>query len=166
MLFLLVGCTPEPTVADSEAFYESQPEYLRPIPVSNIPDGIENIDAKTCGGCHQEIYQEWLLSSHSKAWMGDPQFQAELHKKREDGGTVSWMCVNCHTPNIQQLSQLVVGLDGGLQRPILIDNPLFDKQFQKDGVSCAGCHVRDGVILGPWGDSDCLLYTSPSPRDS
>lgn len=34
-----------------------------------------------------------------------------------------------------------------------MENPGFDQAFQKEGVTCAACHVRDGVIYGPFDDS-------------
>ena len=131
-------------------WYEQQPTYLRPNPFSQIPQGLVGIQAEDCGVCHQKIYEEWKISTHQKAWT-DPQFQAELHK--EATGDVQWMCVNCHTPTIQQLSTLVVGIKGSLDQPLVMDNPSFDPSFQAEGVSCAGCHVRDGVIYGPFGDT-------------
>jgi len=64
------------------------------------------------------------------------------------------MCRNCHTPLRKQQPQLVVGLhDGALDRPIYEANPNFDSTLQQDAITCATCHVRDGVILGPFGDS-------------
>jgi hypothetical protein len=60
--------------------------------------------------------------------------------------------MNCHTPNESQLPKLVAALtDGDRGRPVLVDNPNFDPVLQLEAVTCATCHVRDGVILGPYG---------------
>ena len=136
------------------AFSATQPYYLRPVDAGPVPKGLPNMSAATCGSCHQEIYEEWRISTHARAWKDDPQFQAELHKSRSNDSDVSWMCRNCHTPLRSQQPQLVTGLmDGALDRPIYEDNPAFDRQLESDAITCASCHVRDGVVLGPFGDS-------------
>ena len=150
MLLLLLACSSAPTMEDALVWYGQQPTYLRPNSFSQIPKGLVGIQAEDCGVCHQEIYAEWKVSTHQKSWT-DAQFQAELHK--ETSGDVQWMCVNCHTPTIQQISSLVTGLEGSLDQPIMIANPSFDSSFQAEGVSCAGCHVRDGTVYGPFGDT-------------
>ena len=152
MWLLLMACSREPTLAEALQFYSQQPEYLRPFPLSPVPAGLTSIRAEECGACHKEIYEEWKISTHSKAWEKDPQFMAELHKERPDGGDVGWMCVNCHTPLIQQLPRLVVSVQNSLDNPTYMNNPLYDADLQKEAISCAGCHVLDGVILGPRGE--------------
>jgi hypothetical protein len=143
------------TLADARAFAESQPSYLRPVPQQAVPAGLPDLRAATCGACHQAIYQEWRISTHARAWLDDPQFQAELAKSSTDDFDVGWMCRNCHTPLENQLPQLVAGLrDGHEESPIYVDNPGFDAALQLDAITCAACHVRDGVVLGPWGDTD------------
>jgi hypothetical protein len=32
-------------------------------------------------------------------------------------------------------------------------NPHFDPAYQREAITCAACHVRDGVIVGPFDDS-------------
>lgn len=158
---LIAGCAsePRPTAApldldDALAFLEAQPNYLRWRPSSPVPSGLANVRAETCGACHQEIYAEWKISTHARAWLDDAQFQAELAKPREGGGDVSWMCVNCHTPSQGQLPRLVARLeDGKLDRPVYINNPDFDEAFQTEAISCATCHIADGAVLGPYGDT-------------
>jgi hypothetical protein len=147
-MWFFLSCSQQVTLHDSLDFYEGQPTHLRPLPLSEVPKGLPNLQAETCGQCHQQIYQEWKMSSHSKAWDKDPQFQAELNKPRSGGSDVKWLCMNCHTPLIQQQSSVVVSLNGGLDQPNYINNPLYDKTLQEEGVTCAACHVKDGVILG------------------
>ena len=142
-----------PTVADAVAFAATQPRYLQPVPHSEVPAGLANVRASTCGGCHQEIYAEWRISTHARAWLDDPQFLEELEKSKKQG--VAWMCMNCHTPYADQLPELVAGYtDGDKSRPILVPNPDFDAAMQADAIGCATCHVRDGAVLGPFGDTN------------
>ncbi|RMG11879.1 MAG: hypothetical protein D6731_14895 [Planctomycetota bacterium] len=147
--------TRAPGVAEARAFYARQPRYLRPVPSSPVPRGLPDVRAETCGGCHRAIYAEWRVSTHARAWLDDPQFQEELKKTRASkDGDASWMCVNCHTPYEDQLERLVVGLvEGHRGRPATIPNPRFDPALQREAITCATCHVRDGVVLGPWGDT-------------
>ncbi len=135
-------------------FSATQARYLRPVDAGAVPAGLPDLRAATCGTCHTEIYEEWRVSTHARAWKDDTQFQAELHKPRSNNSDVSWMCRNCHTPLRSQQPQLVTGLvDDALDRPIYEANPYFQPQLEDDAITCASCHVRDGVVLGPFGDS-------------
>lgn len=152
-----------PTIAEAVAFYARQPRYLQPVPYTPVPAGLPDLRAETCGLCHQEIYAEWRVSTHARAWTDDAQFQAELEKSRT-GRDVSWMCVNCHTPLVNQLPKLVAGLrNDRLDQPIYVDNPHFDAALQQDAITCATCHVRDGVVLGPYGDTKAPHPTRRDP---
>lgn len=132
-------------------FYESRPPFERPVARVGSISGVPNAQAQTCGQCHGEIFREWKESPHAKAW-SNPRFQAELAKANEEG--LGWQCVNCHTPAFEQMEQLVGALNlDEVTRPIYMDNPLFDKRMQGDGVGCATCHVSNGVVHGPWGDT-------------
>ena len=123
--------------------------WENPLPYQTPPKGLTSISSAQCGACHQEIYQEWLASAHAQA-LSDRQFQAEIAKSPEAG----WLCLNCHTPLENQIAAVAVGVRAGsTHQPILKKNPRFDAALSKEGVTCAVCHVRDGVVLGPWGDS-------------
>lgn len=150
---------PRETVLDeARAFYESRPYYQQPRPYSQTPDGLSSMSAEACGSCHTEIYEEWQLSTHRRAWTQDAQFMAELHKSRapdDPDKDMGWMCVNCHTPMMNQLPELVVGLeDHDIAKPIYKKNPYYDETLQKEAITCATCHVRNGVIHGPYGDTN------------
>jgi len=142
-----------PTLEDARAFLAAQPRFLRPFPHSEVPDGLVDLRAESCGVCHVEIYEEWRVSSHARAWLDDPQFVEEMNKTKEQPGRdASWICMNCHTPNESQFPQLVAALvDGDRGRPVYVDNPNFDPALQLEAITCATCHVRDGVIIGPFG---------------
>ena len=118
------------------------------IPNQELPEGIVSLSAKQCGVCHQTHYNEWKLSTHANAWT-DMQFQAELKKE-----TSPFMCINCHIPLQNQQEYIIKGLfDGDIYKPVKELNPYFDKELQEEGINCASCHVRDGAIIGPTGDS-------------
>lgn len=144
-------------LARAEAFYTSRPVYERPHHTTKKPSALADMSAQTCGGCHKAIYEEWRLSTHSQAWLGDAQFQEELKKSRgpadpKQRSDVGWLCVNCHTPLTSQIERLVVGLEGGdISKPVYTKNPTFDRALQQDAITCATCHVFDGVIHGPYG---------------
>jgi hypothetical protein len=120
--------------------------WEKAIPYQSIPDGLTGIKAKDCASCHQSHYAEWKISTHAHAWT-DLQFQAELKKESSP-----YLCINCHIPLENQQENLVVGLeDGDVYKPIKKKNPAFDSTFQKEGISCATCHVRNGEIIGSIG---------------
>jgi hypothetical protein len=160
----------EQIVKESWEFYQTRPYYQQPNAPTAVPKGLPDMRAETCGGCHQEIYQEWKLSTHRRAWLDDAQYQAELAKSRgeHDPHTqddVGWMCVNCHTPAFEQLPEIVTGLkDGDIGKPIYAKNPTFDKTLQDEAITCATCHVRDGVVYGPYGDTDAPHPTAKDPE--
>jgi hypothetical protein len=130
-------------------FYATRPLFEQPLPFQRVPRGLESLSAAECGRCHIEIYREWRQSVHAQAWT-DPQFQAELHKQPG----VAWMCVNCHTPLRNQLDSLVTSLrDGDVERPACRANPRFDPTLMGEGITCAACHVRDGAVEGPFGET-------------
>ena len=162
--------TAEQKVDKSWEFYKSRPSFQQPMPPTEAPKGLANMDAETCGACHQEIYEEWKVSTHRRAWTDDAQFQAELAKSRgahdpKSQDDVGWMCVNCHTPMFNQLPEVVTGLQGGkIGKPTYVENPLYDKDLQDDAITCATCHVRDGVVYGPYGDTDAPHPTKKDPK--
>lgn len=114
------------------------------VPWQETPDGLATIRAAECGGCHANIYQEWKMSPHALA-LEDLQFQAEWKKDHN-----LWICLNCHTPLENQQERIVTGLkNGDVHEPVTHLNDRFDATLRDEGITCAVCHVRDGVILGP-----------------
>lgn len=139
-------------------FFKIVPPFDRPIPVQDMPEGLESLSAESCGGCHIEIYEEWRTSMHSQAYV-DPQFQAYFKK---DGRL--WVCLNCHTPLTEQQEFLVKDLRlGSVYRPVLMKNPDFDAELREEGLTCAACHVRDGIVYGPYEIDDAPHSTRYDP---
>ncbi|NOX25841.1 MAG: hypothetical protein GXP59_06980 [Deltaproteobacteria bacterium] len=119
--------------------------FARPMAVTRVPTGLDSLRAADCGECHKAIYKEWAASMHAHAWT-DPYFQADRHF---DGS--QQICLNCHIPLQNQQPHLVEGfLDRERLKPVLRKNVNFDPALQQEGVTCAVCHVRNGVINSPY----------------
>lgn len=148
ILLLPAAAARRPAAAPAD-FYATRPVYERPFPAQRVPRGLTSLSAGECGRCHTAIYREWRQSVHAQAW-ADRQFQAEFRKQPG----VQWMCINCHTPLRNQLDSLVVALrDADVERPVRRANPEFDAALRSEAITCAACHVRDGAVEGPFGDT-------------
>ena len=113
------------------------------IPNQDVPAGMIALNAKECGQCHQEIYQEWTMSTHAHAWT-DEQYQAELAKNKD-----LFVCKNCHLPVQNQQKYITTGLyDGDYYRPVQKKNPRFDASLQHEGITCIACHMNNNTIIG------------------
>ena len=123
--------------------------FAWPIDTSQTPVVLGKLSAKECAACHQEFYDEWQTTIHSKAWT-EPYFQTDW--KFDDS---QHSCRLCHTPLDRQQPQKVLGYrDSDKWDPIVEDNPDFDQKLQHEGVTCAACHYRDGKIVGVLGDTN------------
>ncbi len=123
--------------------------WENPLPRQTVPKGLVSLSAEQCGVCHKEIYREWKASTHAHA-LSDAQFQEELKKSPQ----TAWLCINCHTPLENQLPAITVAVNAQMpQRPVVRKNPHFDAKLRREAVTCAVCHVRGGVVIGPYGDS-------------
>lgn len=131
-----------------KGIYQLSDNTAKFIPQQAIPKELVSLKAEDCGVCHSEIYQEWQTSLHSKAFI-DPFFTAYLKK---DKGDPTYLV--CHTPLLNQ-SPVILSSEsvdypdtwGALKS---IANPDFDPELQKEGVTCAACHLKDGIIYGPY----------------
>jgi hypothetical protein len=75
-----------------------------------------------------------------------------------------WMCQNCHTPLLVQQQRWPTDLvDGDVERPVWVENPSFDEELQQEGITCAACHLRGGVIVGPTGAPTDAHPTAADP---
>ncbi len=143
----------------SPVIFGLREDMKRAIPHQSVPSGVGGLSAEACGSCHREIYEEWKTSIHSQAFV-DPFFQAYWRKDRH-----IWVCLNCHAPLQNQQPTVVTKLRGGrISRPEAHPNPDYDEALQHEGITCAVCHVRDGVILGPFDDAVAPHPTKYDPR--
>lgn len=113
------------------------------LPPLEIGEGAVEVRAEQCGACHVDNYREWKQSTHAHA-MRDPQFFAELSKP----SSPRWLCINCHAPIQNQRRVLVSETSQLVDDPhdlsdlIEVPNAGFDAAMQREGVTCAACHVR------------------------
>jgi hypothetical protein len=134
-------------------------DFAHAIPLQKVPAGIPSLKAEDCGACHREIYEEWKTSYHAKAYQ-DPFFRAYWKKDGE-----VWICLNCHTPMENQQPELIREIPRDrVEKAVKVPNPDFDAALQEEGITCASCHVRDGVILGPFDDSVAPHPTQFDPK--
>ena len=134
-------------------------DFSHAISVQKVPAGIPSLKAEDCGKCHQDIYREWKTSYHAQAYT-DPFFRAYWKKDNE-----VWICLNCHTPLANQQPELIGEIPRNrVEKAVKSPNPDFDRSLQQEGITCAGCHVRDGVILGPFDDSVAPHPTKFDPK--
>lgn len=120
--------------------------FAWPIDTTQAPPALGKLGARDCAVCHQPFYDEWRTTIHSQAWT-DPYFQADW--QFDDA---QHTCRLCHTPLDRQQPHTVSGYrDRDKWDPILGDNPDFDPELQHEGVTCAACHYREGVIVGVLG---------------
>lgn len=87
-------------------------------------------DSKDCGeaGCHEQIYQEWLPSTHRYASM-DAAFQVVQNVMAKNNGPVSTRyCAGCHDP---------IALFSGSKNLYTDDLSSYGAD---EGISCVVCH--------------------------
>lgn len=121
------------------------------VPNQVPPEGLTSIRAEYCGACHKDHYADWKKSTHAHAWT-DEQFQSEIKKENNP-----FFCINCHVPLQNQQEDYIMGLkDGDIYQPVREKNPHFDRDLQKEGITCAACHVRDGYIIGVSGKPNAV----------
>ncbi|MBI2263875.1 MAG: hypothetical protein HYU64_01675 [Armatimonadetes bacterium] len=117
------------------------------VPFQQVPKGVDSLSAKACKKCHEEIYNQWSKSMHAKAWV-DPVWLAGW----ENFGRPPF-CHNCHIPLANQKPKMLVGFRDKDTFPpvhIYMNNPNFSAELFKEGITCAVCHIRDGMIYGPF----------------
>ena len=147
---LAAACT-EPAQAKNDGSFTTVGQripfaFAVPLPTTPtiaVGEGRFGIKASDCGACHRALYEEWKGSTHAAA-MRDPQYFAELSKP----GSPRWLCLSCHAPVQNQRRWLITENTrlrsdphsvAGLQK---VPNPNFDLEMQREGVTCATCHVR------------------------
>ncbi|MBF0540226.1 MAG: hypothetical protein HQK91_02095 [Nitrospirae bacterium] len=104
-------------------------------------DAEEFIQSEKCSTCHEEIYNEWKKSYHSKssalvdkAHLSVSQaFSKALEDSGKDG---NYHCGSCHTPMASNLKELMSG-----------DAKLDSKDWtQSEGVGCTFCHRVETIV--------------------
>lgn len=132
--------------AEIEAFLAQHWAYpLLPqgTPPSTYSEVEASLDARKCGQCHQQQFQDWSRSLHSHAMGPGILWQFSLMGQADAND-----CMRCHAPLAEQkgLMALEHGWDAApaRQRPAYVPE---DLAYQ--GVTCAACHVRNHRRYGP-----------------
>ncbi len=82
---------------------------------------------KSCSECHENIYEEYQTSYHSKTYFND-----ELHRKVANlaSNEDHYDCSTCHMPSAMDQKEFASG----------VKKPDQTKQREKDAISCFYCH--------------------------
>ncbi len=115
------------------------PGGAAPVVTGPAPSPLRGLDADDCAACHAAIAAEWRASLHALSWR-DELFRVSYAQEPDA------FCRNCHAPLMA----------AGAAEP--------DARAQREGVSCAVCHVRDGHVLGTGaGRGDAPPMADPHP---
>lgn len=133
---------------DIEHFFSAY--WQRPIPLQGKPpesftEKEASLSPEACGSCHVQQYADWKESLHSKAMGPGPWGQIiDLTQNSPEEAT---MCQTCHAPLSEQRPFLAKA--EGSSEAAYGKNPHFDSRLQLQGITCAGCHVRQHQRFGP-----------------
>lgn len=94
-------------------------------------DGPPLPPSSSCETCHHDIAADWRASAHGRA-ADNALFLDGLRAEPNS------RCVRCHAPAAAAFNDLAAAARGAA---------LDEASAAHDGVSCAVCHVRDGVVV-------------------
>ncbi len=149
VLFLLFSLDASAVEGDLLTAHEQQfltQHWPDIIPLQGPPPGAyseleTSLAPGDCGVCHPRQYQDWQSSLHSRT-MGPGVLGQLLEMVQKDPETAR-TCWSCHTPNAEQ-QDVLADESGGFRK-----NHAFDPGLQRQGLICAGCHVRQHRRYGP-----------------
>ncbi len=98
---------------------------------------------KACAECHPKQYDEWKETLHAKSWVDETYQRALKHKRRPKS------CYACHIPGAV------------LER--IPKRPRARVELKDAGISCSSCHVKEGIIQGPFGAKTDAHPSAKSP---
>ncbi|MCG8592582.1 MAG: hypothetical protein MJE66_25105 [Proteobacteria bacterium] len=148
----LLACDrPAPSTADPSPPQSEREQVLGPFlsahwqlpipPQGPIPPGWSPAEADlapaTCGACHPKQFAEWKTSFHAAAY--SPGFAGQLVEGELAEPGALRHCQTCHTPLAEQQPVTETGAA----------NPVYDPELRRQGLVCAGCHVRAHERRGP-----------------
>ena len=123
----VVGAWPGSGNPDEAVLWAEPIKPQGPAPDSLAP-AQASLRSRQCARCHAKQFREWNASLHSSA--ASPGLRAQIDVTSTQG---SASCRRCHSPLAEQ-------------KP---DQPGYDADLRDEGVTCAGCHVRDWTRRGP-----------------
>jgi hypothetical protein len=129
---------------------QAQLDFLKrhwqvPVPLQGQPPATfsvleASLDPVSCGACHQPQFEDWKTTIHSRNIR--PGLLVQMPSLLRDDPETAVMCYTCHAPLTEQ--QEVYQKNSRFQK-----NPRFDAALQRQGLTCAGCHVRNHQRFGP-----------------
>lgn len=126
-------------VADAGDFLDRH--WQRPLGPQGTPPAAytpqeASLDPAACGACHQSQFDDWRASRHAQA-MG-PGVLGQLIAMDADALDEHQSCLRCHAPLAEQAAALAAAI-----------RAKASGRTHEQGLTCAGCHVRDHVRHGP-----------------
>jgi hypothetical protein len=137
-----------PDDAQTKRFIEQY--WARPLLPQGSPPAIVaaqgiTLAPESCGTCHQQQFDDWRTSLHSRA-MG-PGLMGQLVAMPAHAREQHQDCIRCHAPLAEQADSLVATLQKSLARkPVAAD---LVRPLHEHGLMCAACHVRGYEWNGP-----------------
>ena len=107
-------------------------------PPPSLAPAQASLRAEQCARCHAKQYREWQPSLHGGAASPGLLAQTEYELAPDDRAR----CLACHAPLAEQST---------------------DPALRRDGLSCAGCHVRSWIRRGPPNPAPSLLAAPGYP---
>jgi hypothetical protein len=136
------------TTADFLAYH-----WQRPLKSQGAaPEGFSALEASLeptdCGSCHPRQFDDWRQSLHAHA-MG-PGLLGQLVEMAADDRLSHQACLRCHAPLAEQADDLVAVLQAD-RLAIEERQKAGSRQgmLYRQGLVCAACHLREGVVYGP-----------------
>ncbi len=102
----------------------------------------QSLEPAACGACHPQQLADWSDTWHAKG-MGPGVIGQYLDWDGTNDAMVA-KCNRCHAPLSEQ--HMRIENDDGDD---WIDNPAFVPGMREQGLTCAGCHVRQHQRFGP-----------------
>jgi len=119
-----------------------------PIADATAPPGLGDGEAEECGRCHTRLYDAWRASRHGAAYTNAIFASSFAREPRR------W-CLYCHSPLAAQVAEAA--------RLRVVDASQAPRAAE--GVGCAACHLRDGVVLSAREPSARAIAAHPTRRD-
>ena len=132
----------EPVEVPSEPAPPPQTDLWRqplPHPIAGVPHGLANRSVQACVACHPTVVEQWQSSRHAS--MPSDTLLAAMRQADDV------RCVSCHLPIVDQHRRLDAATPVTSAPADASFNALFDATLSVEGVTCASCHMRDGLIL-------------------
>ncbi|MFQ5846724.1 MAG: multiheme c-type cytochrome [Candidatus Methylomirabilales bacterium] len=122
-----------------------QRHWQTPIPLQGPPPTTysqleASLQPESCGVCHPQQYRDWKSTLHARSMGPGVRGQTQAFVGRDPATAL--LCYSCHAPLAEQAEKLQ---DQGT----FLDNPQFNPDLHRKGLTCAGCHVRNHERYGP-----------------